>query len=183
METLPALVVMGVAGCGKSSVGEAISRAIQGTMIEGDSYHPPENIKKMTEGHPLNDDDRAGWLARLATVLADAVASGQLPVLACSALKKSYREVLRSETPNLGFVFLKLSREVAGDRVSHRPGHFMPATLIDSQFATLESPEGETNVFTIDATLPIAEIAKQAVAWWRETSATGDTLPLSAAKA
>ncbi|MBB3395347.1 MULTISPECIES: gluconokinase [unclassified Rhizobium] len=170
MEKMPAVVVMGVSGCGKSSVGQAISDAVNGTMIEGDAFHPEENIKKMSAGHPLTDEDRAGWLDSLATILSDAVKNGERPVLACSALKKSYRDILRSKTPGLGFVFLELTREVAGERVSHRPDHFMPASLIDSQFATLEPPHGEANIYAVDATLPIAEIARGAVAWWEHTS-------------
>jgi gluconokinase len=183
MNKMPALVVMGVSGCGKSSVGQAISDAINGTMIEGDAFHPEENIQKMSAGHPLDDTDRAGWLARLATVLSEAVANGERPVLACSALKKSYRDILRSKTPGLGFVFLELTREVAGERVSHRPGHFMPASLIDSQFAALEPPQGETNVFPVDATLPVADIAARAVTWLETTPVTGDSKQVQQANA
>lgn len=179
MNRMPALVVMGVSGCGKSSVGKAISDAVNGTMIEGDAFHPEENIKKMSAGHPLADADRIGWLTRLATILAEAVDNGERPVLACSALKESYRDILRSKTPGLGFVFLELTRDVAGARVGHRPGHFMPASLIDSQFATLEPPYGEVNVFPVDATLPIADIAARAVAWWEKPP--GDRKPLHSA--
>ncbi|NKJ37378.1 gluconokinase [Rhizobium sp. SG570] len=183
MGRMPALVVMGVSGCGKSSVGQAISEAVNGTMIEGDSFHPEENIKKMSAGHPLTDEDRAGWLARLATILQDAVRNGERPVLACSALKKSYRDILRGKTPDLGFVFLEMTRQVAGERVSHRPGHFMPASLIDSQFATLEPPHGEANVYPVDANLPIVDIARGAVAWWQQTPGADGGRPMRPAKA
>lgn len=183
MGRMPALVVMGVSGCGKSSVGQAISDAVNGTMIEGDSFHPEENIKKMSAGHPLTDEDRAGWLARLATILQDAVRNGERPVLACSALKKSYRDILRGKTPDLGFVFLEMTRQVAGERVSHRPGHFMPASLVDSQFATLEPPHGEANVYPVDANLPIVDIARGAVAWWQQTPVADGGRPMRPSKA
>ncbi|WP_188983403.1 gluconokinase [Pseudomonas matsuisoli] len=158
---------MGVSGCGKSSVGEAIVRYSGGMLIEGDQYHPAENIAKMSAGIPLDDDDRAGWLARLGEVLAAAVAAGEHPVMPCSALKRQYRERLRYAVPGLGFVFLELSREVAGQRVSNRPGHFMPASLIDSQFATLEPPNGEPQTLVLDATLPIDRLGQLTAEWWR----------------
>ncbi|MGV8920417.1 MAG: gluconokinase [Pseudomonas sp.] len=157
---------MGVSGCGKSEVGKAIAQRSGGRLIEGDAFHPAANIEKMSAGHPLNDEDRAGWLDRLGEELAKALANGERPVLACSALKLSYREKLRHAVPNLGFVFLELSREVAQERVSHRPGHFMPASLIDSQFATLEPPTGEALTLTVDATKPIDTLGEQAANWW-----------------
>lgn len=161
----PALVVMGVSGCGKSSAAAAIAGTISGRMIEGDSYHPPENVEKMRNGIPLNDEDRAGWLERLAGVLADGVAAGEIPVLACSALKARYRDVLRSRTPGLGFVFLELTREAAFERVGHRPGHYMPSSLVDSQFAALEPPVEEDGVLTVDATRPLADIVTDVRDW------------------
>ncbi len=162
---LSAIVVMGVAGCGKSSVGDAISHRSGGRLIEGDVFHPAANIEKMSAGIPLNDDDRAGWLTRLGEEMSACVASGERAILTCSALKLAYRDKLRAAVPNLGFVFLELTREEAADRVSHRPGHFMPASLIDSQFATLESPKGEVLVLALDATLPIETLAEKADAW------------------
>ncbi|OLP57791.1 gluconokinase [Xaviernesmea oryzae] len=166
--TMPALVVMGVAGCGKSSVAQAIADAIGGTLIEGDAYHSDDNVAKMSAGEPLTDEDRAGWLARLAALLAEDIAHGRVPVLACSALKARYRDVLRGGAQGLGFVFLDLTREAAAARVAARPHHFMPASLIDSQFAALERPSDEACVFTADATLPIADIAAQAVRWMQQ---------------
>jgi gluconokinase len=158
---------MGVSGCGKSSVGHAIALHSGGTLIEGDQYHPPQNIAKMSAGIPLDDSDRAGWLDRLGQELVSALQSGARPVMPCSALKRKYRDLLREAVPGLGFVFLELSREVAGERVSHRPGHFMPASLIDSQFATLEPPHGEPSTLVLDATQPIDELGKQAATWWQ----------------
>jgi gluconokinase len=169
---LSALVVMGVSGCGKSSVGAAIVGCSGGRLIEGDAFHPQANIDKMSAGIPLDDHDRAGWLQRLGEEMAAWVAKGERPVLTCSALKRAYRDTLRKAVPELGFVFLELTREEAAYRVSHRPGHFMPASLIDSQFATLESPAGEPCTLTVDAAEPIAELAQRVDGWLRDSGAT-----------
>lgn len=166
---IPALIVMGVSGCGKSSVGEAIARLGGGILIEGDRYHPEANIAKMRAGIPLDDEDRAGWLQQLGEELSRAVAAGKRPVLTCSALKRKYRDLLRSAVPGLGFVFLELSRDVAGDRVAQRPGHFMPASLIDSQFATLEPPTGEPSTLVLDANVPVEALGREAAQWWQAT--------------
>ncbi|WP_213878800.1 gluconokinase [Pseudomonas sp. dw_358] len=168
---LTALVVMGVSGCGKSSVGAAIVKHSGGRLIEGDVFHPEANIKKMSAGIPLNDDDRAGWLTRLGEELNDCLNDGERAVLTCSALKRAYRDKLRAAVPDLGFVFLELSREEAAERVSHRPGHFMPASLIDSQFATLQSPTGEDRTLTVDATDTIDDLALQVDRWLVEHGA------------
>ncbi|AVO60714.1 gluconokinase [Pseudomonas sp. 22526] len=168
-QPITALVIMGVAGCGKSSVSEALCQRSGATAIEGDTFHPAANIAKMSAGIPLNDDDRAGWLDSLCDELRRALAAGQRPVLTCSALKRKYRDRLRSATPGLGFVFLQLTPQVAADRVAHRPGHFMPSTLIDSQFATLESPVGEPLTLALDATIhSVDRLAEQAHGWWLE---------------
>lgn len=168
-QPVTALVIMGVAGCGKSSVSEALCQLNGAMAIEGDTFHPAANIEKMSAGHPLDDDDRAGWLDSLCDELRRALNAGQHPVLTCSALKKQYRDRLRTATPGLGFVFLELTREVAADRVAHRPGHFMPATLIDSQFATLQSPVGEPLTLALNASQDsVQQLAEQADAWWRQ---------------
>lgn len=168
---VPAIVVMGVSGCGKSSVGEAVAQERGARLIEGDEFHPPENIAKMSAGTPLTDADRAGWLARLGAEAAASVTQGNEVILTCSALKRSYRDRLRAAVPGLGFVYLDLARDVAGERMKHRPGHFMPASLVDSQFATLEPPTGEPDVLAVDATLPIAEIRARVGAWWADAGA------------
>lgn len=169
---LNALVVMGVSGCGKSSVGAAIVGRSGGRLIEGDSFHPEANIAKMSAGTPLDDQDRAGWLLRLGEEMRACIESGQRPILTCSALKLKYRETLRNAVPGLGFVFLELTREEAANRVAHRPGHFMPASLIDSQFATLEPPTGEALTLPLDATVPIVELAQQVENWLVEHGAS-----------
>jgi gluconokinase len=168
----PALVVMGVAGCGKTSVAQAIVAGIGGRLIEGDTFHPPANIVKMRAGIPLDDADRYGWLEQLAAELAASVAAGERPVLACSALKRRYRDQLRRTVADLGFVFLDLSHAAAAERVGNRTGHFMPVALVDSQFADLERPDGEAGVLGIDATLPIEAITAEVLRAWRYDATT-----------
>ncbi len=166
-----AVVVMGVSGCGKSSVAAALSDRIGARMIEGDAYHPEQNVQKMQAGIALGDADRQGWLEQLANELASVVAIGQVPVLACSALKRRYRDTLRAGVADLGFVFLEVSPDVAIQRVSLRPHHFMPATLVQSQFRDLEPPTGEARVLTIDGSEPLHLIVDQAKHWWNAGNA------------
>jgi len=166
-EAMRAVVVMGVSGCGKSTVGAALCERIGARMIEGDAFHPASNVRKMSAGIPLDDEDRAGWLARLGEELAKAVAGGETVVLACSALKRRYRDTLREAAPELGFVYLKLTPAQAAERVTHRPGHFMPASLIESQFRDLEPPAGEPHVLSVCATDPLPEIVDKIAVWWR----------------
>ncbi|MBF5006675.1 gluconokinase [Diaphorobacter caeni] len=160
----PAIVVMGVSGCGKSSVAEACANALGWRLLEGDAYHPAANIEKMSAGIPLTDDDRAGWLDQLAALLAPQV-GGQGVVLTCSALRRKYRDRLRVANSRMGFAFLDLSYDDALQRVEQRPGHFFSPALVANQFATLERPADESDVLTLNATLPIAELQTQVVAW------------------
>ncbi|AIR91132.1 gluconokinase [Pseudomonas cremoricolorata] len=171
--SLSAIVVMGVAGCGKSCIGSAIAGKSGGRLIEGDAFHPAENIRKMSAGIALDDDDRAGWLVRLGQELQAAIAAGERPILTCSALKRRYRETLRDAVPGLAFVFLQLTPAEAERRVLARPGHFMPASLIASQFAALESPEGEALTLTLDATQPIPTLAEQVDTWLKHPGESG----------
>lgn len=166
---IQALVIMGVAGCGKSSVGQAIAQRADALFIEGDAFHPAANIAKMSAGIPLDDHDRAGWLQRLGEELRSATRGGRRAVLTCSALRQSYRQQLRQALPGLGFVYLQLSREMAGQRVANRPDHFMPASLIDSQFAALEPPDAEPLTLVLDATLPVDQLGLEAERWWKST--------------
>ncbi|MFC5699278.1 gluconokinase [Pseudomonas sp. GCM10022186] len=166
VQPINALVIMGVCGCGKSSVSDALCARSGATAIEGDAFHPAENIRKMSAGIPLSDDDRADWLNRLSDELRQAVEAGRRPVLTCSALKLRYRERLRAAVPGVGFVFLELTPEVAARRVADRPGHFMPATLIDSQFEALEPPLGEPLTLVLDATRDVEQLAETASRWW-----------------
>ncbi len=165
------LVVMGVSGCGKSSLGAALARELRLPLIEGDDFHPPASVSKMRAGIALTDADRAGWLDTLAATLA---AHPQGAVLSCSALKRGYRDRLRAAVPRLRFVFMELSREEAERRVAGRGArHFFSASLVADQFATLESPVGEAGVLAVDATAPLPELVDRARAWLREDAVTG----------
>lgn len=157
------LVVMGVAGCGKSSLGAAVAQAQALPLIEGDDHHSPASREKMRQGIALTDADREGWLAALGQLLQD---HPEGAVLTCSALKKAYRERLRTACPGVRFAFLEIDRAHAGERVAARVNtHFFSTTLVDSQFATLESPVGEPGVLRLDALLPIATLQDQVCAW------------------
>ena len=162
------VVVMGVAGCGKSAVGERLARELALPLIEGDAFHPPANIDKMRRGLPLQDEDRTGWLQALGEQLR---AHPQGAVLTCSALKRAYRDWLRRAVPALAFVHLALTREEALARVASRPDHFYPASLVDSQFQTLEDPAGEPRVVRVDAGRALEDVVSQAIAALRSPPA------------
>ncbi len=158
------LVVMGVAGCGKSSLAAAFARAEGLTLVEGDAFHSAESVDKMSQGIALTDADRAGWLDRLGVELQ---AHPRGAVLTCSALRRVYRDRLRAASPGLRFAFLDISREQALARVSARGSmHFFSSSLVDSQFATLESPLAEPGVRRLDATQAVAALRQQLSAWW-----------------
>jgi len=154
-----AIVVMGVSGSGKTTMGQALALAHGLDFVDGDDLHPAANVAKMHAGTPLDDADRAPWLDAVAHVLADRVAHPVGVVVACSALKRIYRDRLRAGAPGCRFLYLALAPEIAAGRVGHRPGHFMPTSLVANQFATLEVPGlDEADVVKIDASLPIAAI-------------------------
>jgi gluconokinase len=164
--TMASVVVMGVAGCGKSSVGRAIAETEGLPLIEGDDHHSDHNKARMAAGTPLTDADRDGWLATLGAQL-QAHPGGA--VLSCSALKRAYRERLRAASPGLRFVFLEITPDEAQARVSARAAtHFFSTRLVASQFETLEPPNGEAGVLVVDARLPIAALAAKAHGWLRE---------------
>lgn len=156
------IVIMGVSGCGKSSLGAAVARAEGLPLIEGDDHHSEQSRTKMSQGIALTDEDRDGWLTSLGEQLQ---VSPNGVVLTCSALKHKYREHLRAASPGLRFVFLDLTREEAQARVSSRSAHFFSASLVDSQFAALESPVGEPGVLRVDATAPLGELQSQVSDW------------------
>lgn len=163
------MVFMGVAGCGKSSLGAAVADALSLPLIEGDDYHSDKSKQLMRSGVPLTDELRAGWLETLGGLLAERPDGA---ALTCSALKRNYREVLRRHVPGVQFVFLEISREDAHRRVAARHAtHLFPPTLVDSQFATLEPPTGEPGVLTVDATASLPELVAQVVAWTRKDAA------------
>ena len=159
------LVVMGVAGCGKSTLAQAVAAELGLACVEGDDHHAPASRAKMSQGIPLTDADREVWLDTLGALL------GARPdgvVLSCSALKRGYRERLRAACPGLRFVYLDLPFEEAHRRVASRAGtHFFAPELVADQYRTLEPPTGESGVLRLDATAPPAAQCAAVVAWWR----------------
>lgn len=158
------VVVMGVAGCGKSLAGAELARRLGLPLVEGDDFHPPTSIAKMRQGQPLTDEDRAGWLRQLADELR---AQPQGAVLTCSALKRAYRDTLRSAVPALHFVHLTLTPHQAMERVAARTDHFYPPSLVASQFEALEDPAGEPRVHAVDATQHVERLVDEAARWLR----------------
>ena len=142
------MIVMGVAGCGKSTIAEGLARELGGTYLDGDSFHPAANIAKMSAGEALTDEDRWPWLDTFASNIS---ARDGIVVGACSSLKRSYRDFItdRAGEPVL-FIYLDGSRELITNRMSERTGHFMPTSLLDSQFATLEVPAEDENAIAVD---------------------------------
>jgi gluconokinase len=159
----PLIVVMGVSGCGKSTIGALIADRLAIPFVDADSLHPTSNIEKMAAGIPLTDDDRWPWLATVGRVLADAGRSGTGVVVACSALRRIYREAILTEAPATVFVHLSGTREVLASRLEGRSGHFMPTALLDSQFATLEELHADEPGIVVDISPAVPEILADAV--------------------
>ncbi len=159
---------MGVAGCGKSSVAQAVTQRLGWPMIEGDDYHAEASRTKMRDGVPLTDADRESWLDQLGALLAEHGRRGEAAGLTCSALKRAYRDRLRQHSAGLRFVYLEIDKAHSLQRVASRAGHHLfPASLVDSQFATLESPQGEVGVLCVDALHGIEPLADQIIRWLR----------------
>jgi gluconokinase len=158
------VVIMGVAGCGKSVVGALLASRLGVPLVEGDDFHPAANIEKMRQALPLDDNDRADWLTRLADELRARPAGA---VLTCSALKVAYRARLREAVPELKFVHLALSQHQALERVASRTDHFYPPSLVASQFEALQDPQGEPGVLVVDATAHVDRLVDQATDWLR----------------
>jgi gluconokinase len=157
------VIVMGVSGTGKSTVAQGISDALGLQVAEGDDFHPPANIAKMSAGVPLDDDDRRPWLTALATWTGERHAEGTSTVVTCSALKRSYRDILRSGVPEpTVFVHLVGSRAVLEERMSSR-AHFMPVSLLDSQLATLEALDPDEDGLVVDTDQPVADVVATVV--------------------
>ncbi|WP_300037572.1 gluconokinase [uncultured Roseobacter sp.] len=155
-------VVMGVSGCGKTSVGMGFAEAIGAFFVDGDDLHPPENVAKMARGEPLRDEDRAPWLKAVAARMQE---GPNTVVIGCSALKRSYRDIIRNGAGgDVVFLHLEGSRDLIASRMSAREGHFMPLSLLDSQFATLEPPQADEQALTVDIDQSEAEI----IAWLTE---------------
>jgi len=134
------VVVMGVSGSGKTTVAALLASTLHWEFVEGDDLHPPANVAKMHAGTPLTDADRAPWLARIAAAIDRLRAAGQGGVVACSALRRAYRDVLIGDRSGVALVYLRGDHDLLATRMRARPGHFMPVSLLDSQLATLEEP-------------------------------------------
>jgi carbohydrate kinase (thermoresistant glucokinase family) len=161
------LVVMGVCASGKSALGAALAERLGLPFVEGDSFHSPENVALMAEGTPLTDARRAGWLRALAAQMGSPAACDSGMVLACSALKRSYRDVLRSGAPDLRLLLLHGSRELLQQRLAARQGHYMPASLLPSQLATLEMPQPDEHALVLDTDRPLEQLTKEALRYLR----------------
>jgi len=135
------IVLMGVSGVGKTEVGTKLAEALGGRFAEGDDYHPPANVAKMESGVPLDDADRQPWLEAMSREIGRWLDAGATVVLACSALKARYREILQAGRQGVRFVYLRGSRDLIASRLEQRRGHYMPPSLLDSQFAALEEPD------------------------------------------
>jgi gluconokinase len=164
----PLLVIMGVTGAGKSTVGTLIAERLGVGFRDADDFHPPTNIAKMSRGQPLTDDDRWPWLDAIGAHLA--AHAGQGAVVTCSALKRAYRDRLRAAAPELRFVHLQGDMALVAARQAARQGHFMPASLVASQYATLEEPGPEEGVIALDVAAAPSALADAAIAALRETA-------------
>ncbi|ANI30510.1 gluconate kinase [Yersinia entomophaga] len=159
------IIVMGVSGSGKTTVGEAVAHAIHAKFIDGDDLHPRANIQKMASGHPLNDDDRMPWLERLSDAAYSLNHKNETGIIVCSALKRRYRDCLREGNKDMVFLYLKGSFDVIMERLKARSGHFMPTDLLKSQFETLEEPlADEKDVICVDIDADIDEVVRRCVA-------------------
>jgi gluconokinase len=158
------VVVMGVSGVGKTTIARLLAERLDVPFAEGDDFHSPASIAKMSAGVPLEDADRWPWLAAIGDWLRERDASGGGGVVTCSALRRAYRDVLRTASPRVFFLHLRGSPELVGDRLGRRGGHFMPAALLRSQFATLEPLAPEENGAVIDVDAPPEQLVEAALA-------------------
>lgn len=158
------VIVMGVAACGKTSFGRRLAARIGAEFIDGDDLHPAANVRKMTAGEPLDDVDRQPWLEALRDRAALAAANNGSLVIACSALRRRYRDLIRTGAPDAWFAYLQADEDLVRDRIGQRQGHFMKADMVASQFETLEPPVDEPNTLTLDAALSLDQLTAEFLA-------------------
>jgi gluconokinase len=163
MSTPPILVVMGVAGAGKTTVGELIAKGLGWPFVDGDDLHPQANIDKMRSGIPLTDADRAPWLEAIGDWIDARAARSEPGVVACSALKRAYRDRLRAGRPQVRIVYLRGSESQIAERLAHRSGHFWPAGLLATQFADLEPPGADEDPIVVGVEQPPEAVAKAVI--------------------
>jgi gluconokinase len=162
------VVMMGVSGSGKTTIARGVAARLGWDVLEGDSYHPPSNVEKMSRGIPLDDADRLPWLHAIAQAIDAELAAGRSSVVACSALKRSYRDILIGPRENVALVYLQGSRALLEERMRSRAGHFMPPSLLDSQLATLEEPTPDEAPITVSVAPPPERIVDVVIAALRE---------------
>lgn len=161
------LVIMGVSGCGKTTVGREVAERLGWAFQEGDALHPPANVAKMAGGTPLTDDDRRPWLDAVAAWIDDRRAAGADGVVTCSALKRAYRRVIVGDRPDMRLVYLRGDRDTIARRLAARTGHFMPPSLLKSQLDTLEKPAAAERAIVVDLAMPAEEIVTALVERFR----------------
>jgi gluconokinase len=165
------VIVMGVSGSGKTTIAAGLARQEGWILLEGDAFHPPANIAKMHAGTPLTDDDRWPWLHAIAARQDELRAAGQSAVVACSALKRAYRDILIGARPDTVLIYMRGSRDLIAERMKARKDHFMPPALLDSQFATLEEPSPDENPIILDIGGPPEAIIQKAIHQLKERAA------------
>ena len=162
-ETPCALVVMGVSGSGKSTIGTKLAERLGWNFEDGDKFHPASNVAKMSAGHPLTDEDRWPWLQAIADEIDQACKADRRAVIACSALKRTYRDILVHGRRDVRIIYLKGTQELIADRLAQRKGHFMPPGLLTSQFKTLEPPDATENPVTVSIDASVEAIVEDAI--------------------
>jgi gluconokinase len=165
------VVVMGVSGSGKTTIAQGVAQRMGWKLLEGDKFHPPANIEKMSHGIPLTDEDRWPWLRAIAAEIDAMRARGESAVVACSALKRAYRDVLVANRPDVVLVYLRGDKGLVSARMAARKGHFMPPELLDSQFATLEEPGPDEHPITVSIAQPPQAIIDEVVRELKERTA------------
>ena len=165
------VVMMGVSGSGKTTIAKGVAARLGWDVLEGDAYHPRSNIEKMSHGIPLDDGDRLPWLQAIAQAIDAELAAGRSCVVACSALKRSYRDILLGPREDVVLVYLQGSHDLLTERMRGRTGHFMPPSLLDSQFATLEEPTPDEAPITVSVAPPPEQIVGRVIAALRERKA------------
>ena len=169
-----ALIVMGVSGSGKSTIADKLAERLRWSYEDGDKFHPASNVAKMSAGHPLTDEDRWPWLQAIADEIDRVCGAGQRAVIACSALKRAYRDILVHGRSDVRIIYLKGTQELIAQRLAARKNHFMPPGLLDSQFKTLEPPDPRENPVTVSIDAPVDAIVDDIIRGLRLSPAESD---------